>query len=98
MSTTKKLVRVREYAAEVEVQLIDGDAGWAPYLSVSDADKLDDVREALESGDLERASQFARVFRLTPHLKCKARPTSTILTCSRSALSERFGVSPAVFI
>ena len=63
---TKKLVRVRDYAAEVEVELIDGDAGWAPYLSVSDADKLDDVREALECGDLERASQFARVFRLTP--------------------------------
>ena len=64
--TTKKLVRVREYAAEVEVELIDGDAGWAPYLSMSDADKLDDVREALESDDLERASQVARVFRLTP--------------------------------
>ena len=64
--TTKKLVRVREYAAEVEVELIDGDAGWAPYLSMSDADKLDYVREALESGDLERASQVARVFRLTP--------------------------------
>ena len=64
--TTRKLVRVREYAAEVEVELIDGDAGWPPYLSVKDADKLDGVREALESGDLERASQFARVFRLTP--------------------------------
>ncbi len=64
--TTKKSVRVREYAAEVEVELIDGDAGWPPYLSVKDADKLDGVREALESGDLERASQLARVFRLTP--------------------------------
>ena len=64
--TTKKLVRVGEYAAEVEVELIGGDAGWPPYLSVKDADKLDDVREALECGDLERASQVARVFRLTP--------------------------------
>ena len=64
--TTKKLVRVGEYAAEVEVELIDGDAGWPPYLSVKDADKLDGVREALERGELERASQFARVFRLTP--------------------------------
>ena len=54
--TTKKLVRVREYAAEVEVELLDGDAGWAPYLSVSDADKLDYVRTALWCGDLERAS------------------------------------------
>ena len=64
--TTRKLVRVGEYAAEVEVELIDGDAGWPPYLSVSDVDKLDNVREALERGDLERASQVARVFRLTP--------------------------------
>ena len=30
-----------------EVELIDGDAGWPPYLSVRDAEKLDDVREAL---------------------------------------------------
>ena len=66
MSTTRKLVRVGEYAAEVEVELIDGDAGWPPYLSVKDVDKLDGVREALERGELERASQFARVFRLTP--------------------------------
>ena len=61
-----KLVRAGEYAAEVEVELIDGDAGWPPYLSVKDADKLDDVREALRDGDLEYAAQMARVFRLTP--------------------------------
>ena len=46
-----KLVCAGEYAAEVEVELIDGDAGWPPYLSVKDADKLDDVREALRDGD-----------------------------------------------
>ena len=44
---TTKLVRAGEYATEVE--LIDGDAGWPPYLSVRDAEKLDDVREALRS-------------------------------------------------
>ena len=63
---TTKLVRAGEYAAEVEVALIDGDAGWPPYLSVRDAEKLDDVREALREGDLEHAAQMSRVFRLTP--------------------------------
>ncbi|MCE2440165.1 MAG: hypothetical protein J4F39_12155 [Candidatus Latescibacteria bacterium] len=60
------MVHIGEYAAEVEVGLIDGDAGWPPYLSVRNADKLDGVREGLENGDLERASQFARVSWLTP--------------------------------
>jgi hypothetical protein len=34
-------------AAEVSVQLIETEDGWSPYLSVEDARKLDDVREAL---------------------------------------------------
>ena len=63
---TTKLVRAGEYAAEVEVELIDGDVGWPPYLSVRDAEKLDDVREALRAGDLEQAARMSRVFRLTP--------------------------------
>ena len=63
---TTKLVHAGEYAAEVEVELMNGDAGWPPYLSVSDADKLDSVREALRAGNLEHATQMARVFRLTP--------------------------------
>ena len=63
---TTKLLRVGEYAAEVEVELIEGGAGWPPYLTVEDADKLDDVREALRVGDLEHAARMARVFHLTP--------------------------------
>ena len=47
-----KLVREGEYAAEVEVELIDAEGGWAPYLSIEDAYKLDDGREALRSGNL----------------------------------------------
>lgn len=64
---TKRLVREGEFVAEVEVELVDAEGGWAPYLSVEDAYKLDDVREALRAGDLGRASQLAaRVYRLTP--------------------------------
>lgn len=61
-----KLVREGQYAAEVEVELIDDSTGWAPYLSLDDARKLDDVREALRQGDINLAKQFAQVFRLTP--------------------------------
>jgi hypothetical protein len=61
-----KLVHEGRYAAEVEVDLIDTDTGWSPYLSLPDAEKLDEVRKALRGGDLKRASQLARVFQLLP--------------------------------
>lgn len=61
-----KLVREGQYAAEVDVKLIDSETGWSPYVSLEDAKKLDQVREALRRGDLQEASQFARVFKLTP--------------------------------
>ena len=61
-----KLVHEGNYVAEVDVELIDSDTGWSPYLSLDDAYKLDDVREALLQGDIKAASRFARVFSLTP--------------------------------
>ena len=61
-----KFVREGPYAAEVDVELIEENNGWSPYLSLADARKLDDVREALRRGDLESASRLARVFSLTP--------------------------------
>jgi hypothetical protein len=61
-----KLVHEGRYAAKVEVDLIDTDTGWSPYLSLPDAQKLDEVRKALRGGDLRRASQLARVFQLLP--------------------------------
>ena len=61
----RKLVHEGEYAAEVEVELIETDEGWSPYLSLEDAEKLDVVREALRRGDVGEASKLARVYRLT---------------------------------
>ncbi len=61
-----KFVREGQYVAEVTVDLIEAETGWAPYLSLEDAQKLDEVREALRRGDLKRAGQLARVFKLTP--------------------------------
>jgi hypothetical protein len=50
----------------VEVELVEDASGWSPYLAPGDAEKLDDVREALRLGDLARASELARVYRLEP--------------------------------
>ena len=61
-----KLVHEGNYAAEVDIELCDSGEGWAPYLSLEDAEKLDEVREALRREDILTASKLARVFRLTP--------------------------------
>ncbi len=61
-----KIVREGQYLAEVDVELLEDDTGWSPYLSVDDAYKLDDVREALRRGDISAASRSSRVFSLSP--------------------------------
>ncbi len=61
-----KLVHEGEFFAEVDVALIYTDEGWSPYLSMEDACKLDDVREALRQGDVKSAAKLARVYTLTP--------------------------------
>lgn len=65
--SSKRLVREGDLVAEVDVRLVEAQGGWAPYLSLEDAYKLDDVREALRAGDVKRASQLAsRLYRLVP--------------------------------
>ena len=61
-----KLVHEGTYVAEVDVEMIHAEDGWSAYLSVQDAYKIDDVRDALRRGDLKAATQIARVYRLTP--------------------------------
>ena len=61
-----KLVHEGKYVAEVDIELIDTPEGWSPYLTLEDAYKLDDVREALRKGDLDSASRLARLYTLTP--------------------------------
>lgn len=64
---TKRLVREGDLVAEVDVHLVEAEGGWTPYLSLEDAYRLDDVRDALRAGDVKRASQLAsRLYRLTP--------------------------------
>jgi hypothetical protein len=67
VKATTKLVREGDLVAEVTVEVLDDAGGWSPTLSVGDAAKLDDVREALRSKDIRLASRLAdHVYRLTP--------------------------------
>jgi hypothetical protein len=61
-----KLVHSGEYIAEVDIEMIYTDDDWSPYLSVDDAMKMDDVREALRRKDFETAKKLSRVFTLSP--------------------------------
>ncbi len=61
-----KYVHEGPYVAEVEVELIEDETEWSPYLSPEDAGKLDDVREALRRGDLAAAANLGRIFTLQP--------------------------------
>ena len=59
-----KYVHEGQYVAEVEVALVEDNTGWSPYLSVEDAYKLDDARDALRQGDLESAAKYGRIYEL----------------------------------
>ena len=61
-----KLLHEGNHVAEVDVELIQADTGWSPYISLDDAYKLDDVRDALRRGDIKSASRLAKVYSLTP--------------------------------
>ncbi len=63
---TTKLVQEGEYVAEVEVELETTDDPWSPYLTVGEAEKLDNVRLALRRLDLKAAATYGRVFQLMP--------------------------------
>jgi len=64
-----KYVHEGDYAAEIIVELIETEESWSPYLSLDDAYKLDDVRDALRRGDIKTASKYGRIFELRPVAK-----------------------------
>lgn len=65
-SHATKLVREGQYAAEVDVEMIQDGGSWGPYLPLAEARKLDEVCAALKRGDLKGAAKYARVYSLTP--------------------------------
>ena len=61
-----KYVHEGQYVAEVDVELLEDETDWSPYLSVEDAYKLDDVRDALRRGDIGAAKKYGRIYELRP--------------------------------
>jgi hypothetical protein len=68
MSTRKRIKYIHEgkYVAEVAVELIEDESTWSPYLSLDDAEMLEDVRAALARDDVGAAAKYARVYTLQP--------------------------------
>jgi hypothetical protein len=65
--STTKLFREGDFVAEVDVDLVETEGAWTPYMALEDAYRLDDLRDALRAGDVARASRLAdRIYRLTP--------------------------------
>ncbi|MEA3418610.1 MAG: hypothetical protein U9Q90_04350 [Campylobacterota bacterium] len=61
-----KLVHEGKYVAEIEIEIIDNDTGWSPYISLDDAFKLDNIRELLRNGDVSAAKKIAKIYLLKP--------------------------------
>lgn len=59
-----KYIHEGEYVAAVDIELIEDETGWSPYMSLDDAYRLDDVREALRNRDLHTAGMYGEVFRM----------------------------------
>jgi hypothetical protein len=68
MKRRKKTKYLHEgrYVAEIEVEVLEDEGGWSPYLSINDAYRLDDVGEALRKGDLSSAAKYGRIYELCP--------------------------------
>jgi hypothetical protein len=66
MKKRKKYIHEGKYVAEVEVELIETEDEWSPYLSVEEAGKLDHVRQLLRTGQIEAAAEEASVYEMTP--------------------------------
>jgi hypothetical protein len=61
-----KFIHEGRYVAEVDVELIYSEEGWSPYLSLDDALKLDEIRDALKKNDIESAGKQSRLYTLKP--------------------------------
>lgn len=51
------MVHEGQYVADIEVELLEMEDARSPRLSLQDAYKLDEVREALHRGDVKAAAR-----------------------------------------
>ena len=52
----EKFIHVGNFVAKVEVDLVYSEDSWSPCLSLADARKLDEIRKALQKGDIKTAA------------------------------------------
>ncbi|NCB40446.1 MAG: hypothetical protein EOM80_16930 [Erysipelotrichia bacterium] len=62
----EKFIHVGNFVAKIEVDLVYNENSWSPCLSLADAKKLDEIRMALQKGDIKTAARNAQIFQLTP--------------------------------
>jgi len=65
----EKFIHVGNYVARIELEYLFNDDSWSPCISVKDARKLDEIKAALEKGDLKAAGLNAKIYTLTPVTK-----------------------------
>ncbi len=61
-----KLLHEGKYVAEVEIEIIDNENSWSPYISLDDTLKLDTVRELLRAENIDEAKKYGKVYLLKP--------------------------------
>jgi len=61
-----KLLHEGKYVAEIEIEIIDNEEGWSPYISLEDALKMDEVRELLRAENIEEAKKLAHIYIMKP--------------------------------
>ncbi len=61
-----KFLHEGKYVAEVEIEIVDNENYWSPYISLDDAFKLDTVRELLRNENIEEAKKYGKVYLLKP--------------------------------
>ncbi len=61
-----KFVHEGKYVAEVEIEIIDNENGWSPYINLNDAPKLDTIRELLRNDKISQAKKYAKVYIMKP--------------------------------
>jgi hypothetical protein len=61
-----KFVHEGKYVAEIEIEILNDENGWSPYISLDDALKLDRLRELLKNKDISQAKKYAKVYILKP--------------------------------
>ena len=63
---SKEFIHEGRYGAEIQVELIEDDTAWSPYLSPAEVRKLEAAHGALRRSDLVEAAKYGRIFELTP--------------------------------